>query len=92
MATEINLLETFVDTLIIKHMEKENIVAETSMAKYRATEAAKRIGDQCLDLLGDFGRMDDCPVARAYKDIRVLPIFAGTNEIMKNIIAKSMGL
>ena len=69
-----------------------DIVAQTSMAKYWNTEMANRIADRCLNLCGEFAMMESCPIARTFRDVRVTTIFAGTNEIMKGIVAKSLGL
>jgi alkylation response protein AidB-like acyl-CoA dehydrogenase len=92
MTTEVKLGRTFLDKLIADHMEGKDIIIETSMAKYWTTEMAKRIADQSLDLYGKSGCLASCPVVRSWRDARVMPIFAGTNEIMKNIAAKFMGL
>jgi acyl-CoA dehydrogenase len=92
MATEVKLGRTFMEKLIVDHMEAQDIIAETSMAKYWATEMAKRVADRSLDLIGDFGTTEKCPMARAFRDIRVMSIFAGTNEIQKGVAAKFMGL
>jgi acyl-CoA dehydrogenase len=92
MSTEVKIGRTFIDKLIADHMEKMNIVVEVSMAKYWATDLAKRVADRCLDLVGDYGMTEDCPIAQAFRDARVMSIFAGTNEVMKNIAAKFMGL
>lgn len=92
MATEVKLGRTFLDRLVVEHMEGSNVVIETSMAKYWTTEMVKRVADRCLDLIGDYGMLEKCPLARAFRDVRVMPIFAGTNEIMKGIVAKFMGL
>lgn len=92
MATEIKLGRTFMDKLIAEHMEGKNVVMETSMAKYWTTDMVNRVTDECLQLHGGFGYMEEYPIARAWRDMRVLRIFAGTNEIMKTIVAKMMGL
>ena len=92
MTTEVKLGRTFVDKLIRDHMEGENVVIETSMAKYWTTDMLKRITDRALDFSGTFGILEKCPIAQAWRDVRVMSIFAGTNEIMKNISAKFMGL
>ena len=92
MATEAKLGRTFLDKLIVDHMEGRNIVVEVSMAKYWTTEIATRVADQCLQLHGGYGYCEEYPIARAWRDIRVTQIFAGTNEIMKGIAAKFMGL
>jgi alkylation response protein AidB-like acyl-CoA dehydrogenase len=92
MATEVMLGKTFLEKLIIEHMEGKHIVAETSMAKYWNTEMANRVADRCLDLCGEFGMLESCPIVRTFRDVRVATIFAGTNEVMKGIVAKSLGL
>jgi len=92
MATEIRLGRTFLDKLVMDHMEGKNIVVDVSMAKYWTSEMATRVADQCLQLHGGYGYCEEYPIARAWRDIRVMQIFAGTNEIMKGIAAKFMGL
>jgi acyl-CoA dehydrogenase len=92
MATEIKLGRTFLDKLVVDHMEGKNIVVEVSMAKYWTTEMASRVADTCLQLHGGYGYCEEYPIARAWRDLRVTQIFAGTNEIMKGIAAKFMGL
>lgn len=91
MATEVKLGRNFIDKLVMDHMEGQNVVIETSMAKYWSTEMVKRIVDRALDLCGNFGSLEKCMIARAWRDARVMSIFAGTNEIMKSIAAKFMG-
>lgn len=92
MATEIKLGRTFLDKLIADHMEGKNIVVDVSMAKYWTTEMAMRVADGCMELYGGYGYCEEYPIARAWRDARVMSIFAGTNEIMKGIAAKFMGL
>ena len=92
MATEIKLGRTFLDKLVADHLEGKNIVTEVSMAKYWTTEMAHRVADQCLQLHGGYGYCEEYPIARAWRDTRVMSIFAGTNEIMKTIVAKMMRL
>lgn len=92
MATEVKLARTFLDKLICDHMEGRNIVVEVSMAKYWTTEMAMRVADGCVQLHGGYGYCEEYPIARAWRDARVLSIFAGTNEIMKNVAARFMGL
>ncbi len=92
MATEIKLGRTFVDKLIVDHMEGANVVVNVSMGKYWTSEMAMRVADQCVQLHGGYGYCEEYPIARAWRDTRVLSIFAGTSEIMKGIAAKFMGL
>ncbi len=92
MATEIKLGRTFIDKLVADHMEGRNIVIETSMAKYWMTDLAFKVADRCMQLHGGYGYCDEYPISRAWRDCRAARIFAGTNEIMKVIIARFMGL
>jgi acyl-CoA dehydrogenase len=92
MVTEVKLGRTFLDKLIAEHAGGEQVIIETSLAKYWTTDLSKRLTQRCLDLFGDFGIMEACPISRAFRDLRVMSIFAGTNEVMKGIAAKFMGL
>ena len=92
MATDIKIGRTFVDKLIVDHMEDKNIIIETSMAKYWISEMVKRLGGRCIDMVGEYAFIEKCPIVRPWLDVRSMPIFAGTNEIMKAIISKFMGL
>ena len=92
MATETKLGRTFVDKLIADHMEGKQIIVDVAMAKYWTTEMASRVADRCMQLFGGYGYCEEYPIARAWRDIRVTRIFAGTNEIMKTIAARFMGL
>ncbi len=91
-ATDIEVGRTFIDRLIEEHMSGTFLAKEASMAKLWHSELANRIADKCLQLFGGYGFMDEYPISRAYVDSRVGRIFAGTNEIMKTIIAKQMGI
>ncbi len=92
LATEVKLGRTFLDKLIADHLENRNIVIEVSMAKYWTSEMAMRVADRCLQLHGGYGYCEEYPIARAWRDTRVLSIFAGTSEIMKVVAARFMGL
>ena len=92
MATDIRLGRTFLDKLIVDHMEGKEIVVDVSMSKFWITDMACRVADRCVQLHGGYGYCEEYPIARAWRDIRVTRIFAGTNEIMKMICARFMGL
>lgn len=92
MATQIQIGRTFVDQLIVSHMAGENVVNEVSMAKWWTTDLGKNVAAECMQLHGGYGYMEEYEIARRYRDIAVFSIYGGTNEIMKNIIAKNMGL
>ena len=91
-ATQIEVGRAFVDRLVAEHARGAPLVKECSMAKLWQTEMLGKVVDTCLQLFGGYGYMLEYPIARAYMDARVQRIFAGTNEIMKVIIAKQLGL
>lgn len=92
MATKIKIGETFVNRLVADHMEGKDIVTEVSMAKWWLTDLAQQVAVDCMQLHGGYGYMEEYEIARRYRDVAVGSIYAGTNEIMKQIIAKNMGL
>ena len=92
MTTELRMIRTFLDELVVDHMQGLDVEMETSMAKYSSTELANRLTSRCLDLCGPYGTLETAPIVRTFRDLKVTPIFAGTNEIMRGIIAKRMGL
>lgn len=90
MAAEVKIGRTFVDKLIVEHWQKNSVVIDVSMAKFWITEMAWRVADQCLQLFGGYGYCEEYPIARAWRDIRITRILAGSNEIMKQIIARAI--
>ncbi|GEN83192.1 acyl-CoA dehydrogenase [Sporosarcina luteola] len=92
IATKVELGKTFLESLIEDHLAGKDVVTKVSMAKYWITETAREISSECMQLHGGYGYMEEYKIARRYRDIPVASIYAGTNEIMKVIIAKNMGL
>ncbi|MFL0581841.1 acyl-CoA dehydrogenase family protein [Solibacillus silvestris] len=92
IATQVKIGQTFVDDLILRHLEGQDLVTEVSMAKWWTTDMARKISVECMQLHGGYGYMEEYKIARRFRDIAVTPIFAGSNEIMKVIIAKNLGL
>ena len=92
IATQVQIGQTFVDDLIVRHLDGQEIVTEVSMAKWWVTDMARKISAECMQLHGGYGYMEEYKIARRFRDIAVTPIFAGSNEIMKVIIAKNIGL
>ena len=92
LATEVEVGQAFVDRLLVSHVRGDDIVTEVSMAKWWTTELQKRLTSQCLQLFGGYGFMMEYPIATDYADAAVQSIYAGTNEIMKVIIARRLGL
>lgn len=91
MQTETLIGRTFVDRCI-EELNAGTLTAEkAAMAKYWITDLQGRVIDKGLQLHGGYGYMWEYPIARAYADARVQRIYAGTNEIMKEIIGRSMG-
>ncbi|MEE2731517.1 MAG: acyl-CoA dehydrogenase family protein [Pseudomonadota bacterium] len=92
LKTEITIGQTFVDSLVTKLNSGTITPDEASMAKWWCTDLLNRVVDQGVQFHGGAGYMMEYPIARAYIDARITPIFAGTNEIMKEIIGRSLGL
>jgi acyl-CoA dehydrogenase len=92
LATEIEVGQAFVDKLLVAHVRGDDVVTEVSMAKWFATDLQKRVASDCLQLHGGYGYMHEYPISLDYEDSVVQCIYAGTNEIMKVIIARRMGL
>ena len=72
------------------HERGENPVAEACMAKLLATELSKRTADECLQLFGGYGTVEEYPIERLFRDARFGTIVAGTSEIMREVIAKAV--
>ncbi len=92
LATEIRIARVFVDNCIRLHMDAKLTTEEASMAKWWCSELLMKVNTTCLQFFGGRGYLIDNPVAKAYRDTRVEPIYGGTNEIMKEIIGKGLGL
>lgn len=92
LATQVEIGQCFVDQLVLRHARGEELVTEASMAKYWVTDLQKRLTSECLQLFGGYGFMLEYPISMDYADAAVQTIYAGTNEIMKVIIAKRLGL
>jgi alkylation response protein AidB-like acyl-CoA dehydrogenase len=92
MATEIRIAQAYVDQCVLAHVDGELTPDEAAMAKWWCSDLQNRVADRCLQLFGGYGYMAEYPIARAFVDARVQKIYGGTNEIMKEIIGRSMGL
>jgi alkylation response protein AidB-like acyl-CoA dehydrogenase len=92
MQTEVTIAETFVDRCIDLLNQRALTAEDASMAKWWCTELQKRVADTCVQLHGGYGYMNEYPIARAYTDARVSTIYAGTTEIMKEIVGRSLGV
>ena len=92
VATEIDVTQAYVDQCIMALNAGDLTPAQAAQAKYWCTDLQNTATDRCLQLFGGYGYMSEYPIARAYVDARVTSIYGGTNEVMKTIIAKSLGL
>jgi len=92
LATELEVGQAFVDRLMKLHVEGAEIVAGVSMAKWWTTALQRRLTAECLQLHGGYGFMEEYPISSDYADAAIGTIYAGTNEIMKLIIARQLGL
>jgi acyl-CoA dehydrogenase len=88
--TEATLAKVFLDHCIGQHITGKLDTVTASMAKYWITDTQGKIIDHCLQLFGGYGYMEEYPISRMYRDARVMRIYAGTNEIMKVLIARSL--
>ena len=92
LATQVEIGQQFVDQLLLAHVRGEDVVSEASMAKWWTTDLQTRLTAECLQLHGGYGFMTEYPISTDFADAAVQSIYAGTNEIMKVIIARRMGL
>lgn len=90
IATQLQAYQCFIDRCVQLQMEKKLTPESASMAKYGATELEARALDECLQLFGGYGYMWEYAIARRYANARVSRIYAGTNEIMKVMIARKL--
>jgi acyl-CoA dehydrogenase len=88
--TEALALRTFVDHCIGEHLAGRLTAPVASMAKYLAADRQNEIVDRCLQIFGGYGYVTEFPIARMYTAARVQKIYGGTNEIMKELIARSL--
>ena len=90
LKTKAKIARVFVDDCIAKHLKGELDVATAAMAKYWTTDLQCELIDECLQFHGGYGYMWEFPIARLYADARVQKIYGGTNEIMKELIGRTL--
>ena len=88
--TEIEIAQVFIDRCLVEVNEDRLDVTVAAMAKYWCTELMGRVVDQCLQLHGGSGYIWDTPIARAFADARVHRIYGGSNEIMRELVARKL--
>ena len=92
MRMEMDVCQAFIDRCVMVHNEVSLSADDAAKAKLFATELEDRVTDQCVQLHGGNGYMDEYPISRMYTAARVSRIYAGSSEIMREIIARSIGL
>ena len=92
MRTEMDVAHAFIDRCVMVHNEGDLTADDAAKAKLFATELEDRVTDQCVQLHGGNGYMDEYAISRMYTNARVSRIYAGSSEIMREIIARSLGL
>ena len=92
MQTEVQIAQVFVDKCTELVLADKLDTATASMAKYWCSDLQCKVMDECVQLFGGYGFMWEYPITRAYADARVQRIYGGTNEIMKEVITRGMGL
>ena len=90
LKTKAHIARVFVDDCTAKHLKGELDVPTAAMAKYWTSDLQCSLIDECLQLFGGYGYMWEYPIARLYADARVQKIYAGTNEIMKELIGRTL--
>ena len=90
MRTEIDVAQAFVDQSVMQHNDGKLSADDAAKAKLFTSEVEARVTDECVQLHGGAGYMDEYPISRMYADARVQRIYGGTNEIMKLLIARSL--
>lgn len=90
MKTQICVGRAFVDNCLQLHADKHLDSSTASMAKYWSSDLQNSVATQCVQLHGGWGYMWEYPIAKAFVDARVQPIYGGTNEIMKELIARDI--
>jgi acyl-CoA dehydrogenase len=92
MRTEIDIAQAFVDRCVEEHNEGQMTADDAAKAKLFTSELEGRVMDACVQLHGGAGYMDEYPICRMYLNARISRIYAGSSEIMREIIARSIGL
>jgi acyl-CoA dehydrogenase len=92
MRTAIDVAQTFIDQCVMLHLDGELSAEVAAEAKYHATEVESRVMDECVQLHGGAGYMSEYRISHMFTDARVSRIYAGSSEIMKEIIARGLGL
>ena len=86
------MTQAYVDQAVMQHTEKKLTSIDAAKAKWWSAQVQNEVLDHCVQIYGGYGYMNEYRVARAWRDARVTKIWAGTNEIMKELIGRDLGL
>jgi alkylation response protein AidB-like acyl-CoA dehydrogenase len=92
LVTELEVTQAYIDRCLVAQVAGELSPADAAKAKWWSADVQNRVIDRCVQLFGGYGYMLEYDIARAWADARVTKIWAGSNEIMKELIARSLGL
>ena len=90
LATDLEAWRNFMYYTSYRLSKGEFVVKECSMLKLKTSDLVNKMAYDCLQMFGGYGFMEEFPIARIYRDVRVIPIYGGTSEIMKEILAKML--
>ena len=90
LKTELSVARAYIDRCIYEHINNNFSAEDGAIAKLWSTELQFKVIDECLQLFGGYGYMEEYPIARAFMDARVQRIYGGTSEIMKEIISRNL--
>ena len=92
MITKLEVTEAYLDDCVVAHAERKLSPIDAAKAKWWSAQVQSEVLDECVQLHGGYGFMNEYRAARAWRDARVTKIWAGTNEIMKELIGRDLGL
>ena len=92
LLTKLEVTQAYVDDCVAAHAEGKLTPVDAAKAKWFSAEVQNDVLDECVQLHGGYGFMNEYRVARAWRDARVSKIWAGSNEIMKELIGRDLGL
>ena len=90
MHTQVQIGQTYIDRCVLALNDGELSAEDAAGAKYWATDLQWRVADQCLQLFGGYGYMDEYPISRLWRDARVQRIYGGANEVMREIVGRAL--
>ncbi len=92
LVTKIEVTQAYVDDCVLAHAKGELTAVDAAKAKWWSAQVQNEVLDECVQLYGGYGFMNEYRAARAWRDARVTKIWAGSNEIMKELIGRDLGL